>query len=607
MQPKGMKRFELPLLSLLLGMLGLSLFAGTLNYPMVFDDEIYLVGNPIFKNFENFAAIFQHFEAVAKMAAKNGLEGDISTNFLMRPLTYLTFHWNHQADGLNPFGYRLVNVLIHFANALLVWRLASLLLEGRRLENIAFPTSIALIPCLSGLLFFVHPLQMESVIYIIQRATSLCTLFYLAAVICHFEANARASAGWRCASVLSVLGAMFTKESGVTAPVLAVLLDVAVFGTPLRCALWRGRGLLVCLPILPLLLASVSHAQTGAFGGGAILNIATGEANSSYALQYALTQPSVWLAYLRLLVWPQTLNIDPEVSLVKHASDFRFWGSALCLALLLKISALLRCRPQTRFVGEAACFGLLWFALTVSPDSSLVPLPDCMAEHRSYLPSVGIFIMASALLCSVPTPPLAVCASGLILSGAFFTATVQRCKVWSSAEKLWRDVCDKSPGKPRPWLNLAAAYFDAGKLEESEATFLHSIQVAPTVPAFANLAFLNLKRNLPERAFEFAQLGMNYRPSGYDQLLLIHFGDACVRLKRWQPAVKAYREALEMTPSRLDLRLRLSYCLLETFNTDEVLEVLRTGLRLHPDSPQLADAIITAERFHHKFKLRLSP
>ena len=602
-----MKRSEPLWVCLLLGLFGLALFSRTLGYAMVFDDEIYLVGSPIFKSAENFAAIFTNFEGVATMAARSGLEGDISTNFLMRPLTYLTFHWNFRLDGLNPTGYRLLNIVIHCANAFLVWRLAWLLLEGKRLQSAVAPAARALVPCLSALLFFVHPLQIESVVYIIQRATSLCAFFYLAAIVCHFEANKRPGMGWRVTSVLSVLGAMFCKESAVTAPVVAVLLDVTAFGAGLRQAVWRARWLLLTLPILPLLLTAVSQAQRGGFTGKAVLNIAHSEADSAYAFHYALTQPGVWLRYLGLLVWPEALNIDPDVPPVVKATDFRFWGAILGIGLISGIVVFLRDGPRTRFAGEAAFLGLLWFALTVSPDSSLVPLPDLMAEHRSYLPSVGIFILGAALFCSLPLHPLITTALGLALAGAFSIATFQRCTVWSAPELLWRDVCDKSPGKPRPWLNLGAAYFEAGKVEESEATFLHSIEITPTIPAFANLAFINLTRNLPERAYEFGCMGLKYRPSGYDSLLLLHLGDACVRLKRWQEAINVYREVLALLPARLDIRFRLCDCLMETFNPAGVLEVLHAGASFHPDSPELQAAIAKAEGLQDRFKLRLGP
>ena len=602
-----MKRIEPLALCLLLALFGFTIFRGTLGYPMVFDDEIYLVGNPIFKEAQSFRAIFSDFKSLATIASRSGLEGDISTNFLMRPLTYLSFHWNYRWDGLNPSGYRLVNILIHFFNALLVWRLSQLVVLKASPLAQPVPKGHFLIPWVSSLLFFVHPLQIESVVYIIQRATSLCCLFYLATIVLHLEANRRANPWWRCASIISAMAAMLSKESGATVPVLAVIVDMVAFGTALRPALWRARGLLFLLPILPMLLTAVSYAQTGRLGGQTVLNIANGETNPHYGLHYAFTQPGIWLRYLGLIVWPDSLNIDPDIPMVKNARELRFWGAALVLALGYILALLLRSTQTTRFLGNTALLGVLWFTFTILPDSSIVPLPDCMAEHRSYLPSVGIFILGATLLCVLPVPPLLAAVTGLCLTSTLATATVYRCAVWASPQNLWKDVCDKSPQKSRPWLNLGAACFDAGKLEEAEAAFIQSIRVSPSIPAFANLACINLHRQQPQRAYEFARMGMPFRPSGYDHLLLINLGDACRMLNKKDEAIAAYQEALQRFPERLDIRLRLCSCLLETSNAAAAVELLRAATALHPNSTELREAIAQAERLAQQFKLRLGP
>ncbi len=602
-----MKRIEIFCVCLLLGVLGTVLFRGSLDYPMVFDDEIYLRENPIFKDAQNFKAIFYNFKGVATMASKLGIEGDVSTNFLMRPLTYLSFHWNYRLGALNPWGFRFVNIAIHSANALLVWYLAHLLVLKSGALQAAVPRARHLIPSLSCLLFFVHPLQIESVIYIIQRATSLCTLFYLCALIAHIEATTRSSGLWRTASVLCALGAMFSKETGVTVPVLAVALDVAAFQTPLRQACWRARSLLVLLPILPLLLAAVSYAQTGALTGGSVVNIASNSADPAYGVHYALTQPSVWLRYLGLLAWPVGLNIDPDVALVKNLTDVRFWGASLSLVFLFGAAAWSYTQPLRRATNGAIFVGALWFALTLLPDSSLVPLPDCMAEHRTYLSSVGFCLVAATLVCSIPFSQGVVVAIAVVMTLSLSATTFARSKVWASTLRLWRDACDKKPLKARPWLNLGAAYFEAGKLEASEDAFIQSIQVAPSVPAFANLACVNLHRNQPQRAYDFARMGLQCRPSGYDPMLLMNLGDSCRQLRLSQEAIDAYREALQLIPSRLDIRLRLCDALLQTMNTTSALEVLQEGVVHHPKSPELEKAIATVEGMKNQFRLRLGP
>jgi tetratricopeptide (TPR) repeat protein len=589
---------------------GLLLYAGTMPYPMVFDDEIYLIRNPIFKEPEHFLSIFTDFAKVARMASQQGLDGDISTNFLMRPLTYLSFHINHRLGGLDPRGYRMVNITIHLLNAALVGRLVQMLLERMRESLRIDARGIGTISGLSGLVFLVHPLQLESVVYVIQRATSLCTLFYLLGVVCHFRANQRGGRLWRAASVLAGLAAMLCKESGATLPVVALLLDWWACGARtfagLKAAAWRARFLCVLLPLVPLLLTLVSSAQTGEVAGKSLLTIAHGGNDASHALHYALTQPWVWWRYLALFLWPFPQNADPEIPMVLAATDPRFWAAAAGLCLLFCLPAALHRLPAQRMLSDILAVGLAWFALTIAPDSTLVPLPDAMAEHRTYLPSVGLCMASGFVLWRASERwTLGWMGSALCLP-LLFSAAYKRREAWASVEAFWSDVCSKSPGKPRPWINLGAAHYDAGRLREAEEAFLRSIQAAPTVPAIANLAAVYLAMNNPSKAHETAKSGLPLRPSGYDASLLGQLAYASVRLRLWEDAVWAHSELLKLQPSSLPFRMHLAGCYLQMGNASSAVDVLRAGLTAHPGSSELRRMLAEAERIAGgSFKLRL--
>lgn len=594
---------------------GTLLYAGTLPFPMLFDDEIYLIGNPIFKEAGNFRLILSDFSKVARLAAERGLDGDISTNFIMRPLTYLSFHLNYRLGELDPRGYRLVNVALHLSNALLVAQLARVLLrllhktlgiEGKSTDWIAG---------VSGLLFLVHPLQLESVVYLVQRATSLCTLFYLSGVLCHFQANLRCSAMWRVASVFAALAAMLCKESGATLPVVALLLDWWVSGprnlTKLKEAAWRARFLCILLPLIPLLLAAISAAQVGDLVGKSLLTIAHGGNDFSHALHYALTQPGVWLRYLSLFLWPFPQNADPDIPLVNTAADPSFWAAAGGLLLIFCLPAVVSRSPSKRFFGESISAGLGWFALTISPDSTFVPLPDLMAEHRTYLPSVGLCLVLAIVLCRHSMDRKLTWIASTMCLASLFIATLKRMEVWGSPESFWADVCAKSPDKPRPWINLGAAHYDAERLSEAENAFVRSIQAAPTVPAIANLAAVHLALNNPERAYEIAKSGLPLRPSGYDAALLGGLANSSVRLRRWDDAIWAYSELLQIQPFSLAHRMQLAGAYLDAGNSVAAVEVLRAGLSAtpdatHPDASNLRRMLEMAEQIaNQSFKLQL--
>ena len=610
-----MKRFELPVLLLLLGMLAAGIFGPTLPYSPVFDDEVYLVANPIFKDPKSFANLFLDFHNVATFASRNLLDPDLSTNFIMRPLTYGTFHLNHLLGGMQPRGYRLVNICIHLANALLVWRLSRILLQT---GTASAPTGTGdsfclrgLAPSLASLLFFLHPLQLESAVYLIQRATSLCALFYLLGLVCHFQANASVRRGprlgWRAASILSVFAAMLSKESAVTAPVLAVALDILVLGASAGAALRNAAGLLLLVPYLPLMLLKVSAAQAGGFSAVKAVNIAHTSPDPSYALHYLLSQTEVWWRYIGLFVCPSSLNIDPDLRPILSFTEPRFLLAGAGWLLLLVGALTFWRRPQSRVWTAPLFLAALWFALTLLPDSSFVPLPDLLAEHRTYIPLAGLCIGCAAALLACPAPPL--CTAGVALTAlvALGTTSVARGRVWSTPVALWQDTALKSPGKVRCWLNLGAAYYEAGELQRAEEAFLKSLQIEPTVPGASNLATVYLKLNQPQRALAIALDGLRLRPTGYDRLLLAALGEALIRSGRPGEAVAHYEELLQMNPSILLASHNLGHCHLQLGQFQLAREVFLAGLRHHPNQPNLLSGLAAAEAGANSFKLRLGP
>lgn len=606
-----MKRFELPALLLVLSLLAAVILGPTLPYAPVFDDEVYLVVNPIFKDPKNFSNLLLDFKSVATFASKNLLDPDLSTNFIMRPLTYGTFHLNHRFGGMQPSGYRLVNICIHLANALLVWRLNRILFHGTARAAAAedTPGLCRWAPALASLLFFLHPLQLESAVYIIQRATSLCTLFYLLGLVCHFNANAdvrtAARLGWRAASIVSVFAAMLSKESAVTTPVLALALDFFFLGTGAVAAVRNAAGLLLLVPYLPAMLLKVSAAQAGGLSGAKALNIAHTSPDPSYALHYLMSQTEVWWRYLRLFVWPSSLNIDPDLRPILKFTEPRFLLSLGGWLAVLAGAFFVHRRPQYRAWSTPLALALLWFGMTLLPDSSVVPLPDLMAEHRTYLPTVGLCIGCAAALLACEVPPVWTATVALSALAGLGATSAARCKAWSSPVALWQDTTAKSPGKVRCWLNLGAAYFEAGRLAESEEAFLKSLSVEPTVPGAANLATVYLKLNQPEKALPIALDGLRLRPTGYDHLLLATLGEALVRSARPREAVQYYEELLQMNPGILLASHNLGHCHLQLGQFQLAREVFIAGLRHHPNQPNLLSGLAAAEAGANAFKLRL--
>jgi Flp pilus assembly protein TadD len=505
----------------ILVLIGLALYGYTLPFPFVFDDHIYLVNNPLATDARSFRYPFE-FHDFANRATSLGLQVDLSTNFILRPFAYLTFYLNYLAGGLQPPGFRAVNILIHCANAVLLLALVRRLLLHA--QPVPAPASSApFIAMCAALLFLVHPLQIESVTYVIQRFTSLGVFFYLATVLLFVasrtaveEKITRRCRRWSLASM--ALG-ICTKEFLFTAPFLMVALDCVVLRAPLREALRRIVPWALFLPIVPVLMGLTAAAQSGAANFTTWLNVAGQDSpDPSYPLYYALTQPGVIVGYLRRMFLPYGLNIDPELPPVTSPWQWRFLAPVAFLIALLGVSwAWWRRQPDDPLRRVGFVF-VLWLFLGFSIDSSIVPLPDLISEHRSYLSTIGCFgavaCLAGAVRMRLPPalrwlPPavLGVWAIGLT------AATVERHEKWRSNLAIWSDAAAKSPAKPRVWANLGTALARDGQNARAAEAFARIIALDPrNVHAHYKLVQVEMRLGRMREAIALAEAGLRIDP-----------------------------------------------------------------------------------------------
>ncbi|GAO02331.1 transmembrane and TPR repeat-containing protein F38B6.6 [Anaeromyxobacter sp. PSR-1] len=416
--------------------------------------------------------------------------------YLGRPnrwVGYLTFALNYRAGALAPAGYHAVNVAIHLATACLVYGLAVLLLRTPRLAGSRVARSPRAFAFVAAALFACHPLQAQAVTYVVQRLTSLATLFYVGSVVLYLwarlapaDARRRRVAAY-AGSVASAALAARTKEIAVTLPAALALLELAFLdGRPRRRALALTPFALVALSI-PLTLIGVRTA-IGA-GVSDVLSAAASAARVQTTLgrlEYLATETTVVVEYVRLLLLPVGQNVDHV-----HPTHLSFLdgpvllsSAGILVAAGLALYAVVR-RLRDDAMAALAGFGVLWFLLALSVESSVFPIVDVMNEHRVYLPSVGFFLAAAVAIgwgAARLVPARAGGASvvaGAVLAAVLAAGTQARNRVWESQLTLWADAARKSPGSPRPLNNLGVALEGAGRRDEAEAAFLAAMRIDP--------------------------------------------------------------------------------------------------------------------------------
>lgn len=560
--------------------LGVLLYGHTLSFPFVFDDHIYLVDNPLVKDGQSFS-YRGDFVAFSTCSKRLGLDPDLSTNFILRPVTYLTFYINYVIDGMKPRGFRAVNIAIHCANAVLLFMVLLHLLSRSRKSGSVTSASERFIAFVASLLFLAHPLQTESVTYIVQRFTSLAAFFYLFTIltylIAHSSENKTTATFFRWTSLVGLVLGMLSKESLFTAPFMLLLLDWMVMGIPLKVVWRRTLPYFLCLPIIPALIVLTSWAQhSGQASVSTVFNITNPYSDTNYQYHYALTQLSVVLTYLRLIVFPRGLNLDWEYPLSRHLWDEQVLGSAATIIGIVGMAWLWYFRRQEDARRSLCLFSVTWYFMTLAISSSVVPLPDLLAEHRCYIASMGAL---TALACCMDVARtfvaerygfrhvIGACAVAWVLMLA--VGTLARNEVWRSEIGNWADAAAKSPGKFRPLMNLGVAYVEQGKHREGIVCFRKALQIEPALIAgYENLAAMeNMLRNHGE-ALLVTQVGLKYAP--FSCKLHFHKAVACNGLGQIEKSIKWFKKAIKLNPDHKQSHLALG--------------VIYTGLKQYDDA-----------------------
>ncbi|MBK8040233.1 MAG: tetratricopeptide repeat protein [Verrucomicrobiaceae bacterium] len=582
--------------------LAVALYVPTLHHDKLLDDTSYVFENPLLETGKSFLYPIE-LTGFIRDAHQRGLQGDLAVNFILRPVGYATFFWNRIMHGQETAGYRIVNIAIHAVNALLLWLLASRLLAAQGLPG-RWGASVA------ALLFAVHPVMTESVTYIAQRFESLATLFVLATTLMWITQRQASSAGrpplyaviLSFGSVCFLLLAMLTKETGVVTPVLLILAAWLVLGnSPLKAVL-SASGPLCCLPLVPALLAATTFIHHGDIFPSTVLNMTNHPSAPLTPLEYAVSELPVWAAYLGVLFWPVHLRFDPLVAPLVSIWEPQLWTAVLVCGGLVG-GGWIAWRRRRNTGGGLVFFGILWFFISLLPSSSIVPLPDLYAEHRTYLPSVGLFLALAVMVewCwqALRSPYSRWLLAGAVTAcvGILSVATVQRNEQLRDEVALYRQIVAENPDHSRAWLVLSSALVHRSDKEGGLECLEKALECPhPSARVFINLGILLLNQNQVTRAHEITQQGLQRFPE--DPKLLHNAGVAHYLADRTSEAEKCLLRTLELAPSHWPTALPLAHVYCRTQRPLDALHLLEQLARMQPLPAQEADLLAKLRRQH---------
>ncbi len=582
-----------------LALLVLALAAGAAYHdsfhgPFVFDDVLAIQNNP---DIRSFATTLRENPAVDTATAVG------------RPLLRVSLWANYALGGLDVRGYHAVNLLLHLAVAFTLFAFTRRLLASPRLAPryaaASGPLALAI-----ALLWTVHPLQSESVTYVVQRAEMLGALFYLltlyAVVRCAEASVSRGGRAWAVAAVLLCLLGMASKETLATAPLVALAMD-RIFFSSSWSALWRARrGLYLALAATWIFQALLVFASAGRKGTvGFALSIAWWE--------YALTQPYYLCRYLALSLWPGPLVFDYGSYVARGAGEIVPYLLVVLALGALTLFALWK-RPALGFLG-------LWFFALLGPTSSVVPVvTQTGAEHRMYLPLAAVVVLAVLGVHALARrhPPLGPRLAAVLLvlaTLALGTRTVLRNRDYRSDVSLWKSVTEQRPINARGYSNLCKALDEAGRPSDALAHCDEAIRLEPDLAeAYNNLgkALMDLGRT-PEAVGRY-QEALRLKP----QLAEAHnnLGMALIGVGRLSEAAAHFMQALRLAPTYAEVHANVGILLANTGHVAEAIAHYQEALRLDPGFWQayngLGNVLVNVGRApeaipHFESALRLRP
>ncbi len=517
------------ILALVFGSLTVFIYLPALHSPFLFDDLPFIIYNPAIQNLGDWQAIY-------------------SFNPPRFVGTY-AFALNYYFFKDDVLSYHVINLGIHLISTFLVWWLVKLTLKTPRMQNTMFPApppqhslNLSGAAFLTAALFAVHPLQTMAVNHLTQRYTILGAMFYLLALTLYIKGRLQPIRPYffLYAAIFAMAG-LYTKQTTFTLPIMLVLYELFFFG-------WKKNQKFNWLYGLPFIFILLFLPMLYFINGASVLTASC--PSQSHDLEiitvpaYVLTQLRVIPTYLKLFFWPAQLNFDYDFRLSTSLWEplSTFWGGIFLISLLLFA---LKMAGKDKLLA----FSMLWFFLTLSVESSFGVIPYVITEYRTYLPSIGLCLLAAyCLLRFLHSRFLRIMILVLIIASLSYL-TLARNKIWGNEMALWEDTVKKSPGKSRPWVNLSGAHFVRGHFDATIYYAKKALELNPfELTALYNLSSAYSQKGEYSTALAYALRAFHLSPNSIREVELL--GYLYLKSQNYPQALHYYQKLIEISPHK---------------------------------------------------------
>ena len=572
-------RVRLCLLALLLSALTIFAYRPAWNGDFIWDDDLYITNNALLTAPDGLRKIWFSLEVPSQYF----------------PLVYTTFRIERAVWGLNPTGYHWVNLLLHLANALLVWRL---------LVRLKIPGA-----WLAAAIFALHPVQVESVAWITELKNVLMGFFFLLTLLAWIDfIDLKTPRRWLfyAAAIFFFSLALSAKTTACTVPA-ALLLILWLKKKPIR-----PETLLQLVPFLVLaagmgLLAvwwEKYHQRTGLLSALAPVE------------RLLVASHAIWF-YLGKLLWPAKLIFSyPKWKL--DVGDPFAYGWVLAAVALCAVIWFAR-----RFVGRSVEVAGLFFVATLAPVIGFIMLYTFrytfVADHYQYLASIGPITLAAAGISqfcgSFKYRRELLSAVGVLIIGTLWLLTWRQSSTYRDVETLWRTTIAKNPSGWMAYNNLGIALAERGEVDQAISQYKESLKLYSDDPeTHYNLGNALLKKGQIDEAIAQCREGIRLNPRDPDAHVAL--GNALLTEREVDEAIAEYSKAVEIWPADTEAYCNLGAAFLNKGDATNAEAQYRKALWLQPDIAearvQLGNILLQRGDFPHALAeydsaLRIAP
>jgi tetratricopeptide (TPR) repeat protein len=444
--------YAVVLLLFVLAAAGLFVYGNTFRNEFVYDDSAFVVNNP---NIRTLSPAVKFFDP-GTSSNNPTMNGD-----LWRPLTTFSYALTYRFFGLSPSAFHVISVIMHIANAFLVFWLV-FLIAARSAERTAVFREPLITAFIASLVFLVHPVQSESVAWISQRSNELFLFFLAPAFIAYIYHRSSPRGGDQlllCVSLFAFVLSLLSKEMAISLPFIIFAYEYIIASNSIKGCLKQSIPYFAAVIAFALArqLALGKTAQTGYWAGGLIPQM--------------LTMVKGFAYYVKLIFIPYPLSVD-YLFRVKHTADLEVLGCGLLLAGIIYLGW--RLRKDMLLIS----FGIFLFFLSLIPVSNVFPLRFIINERFLYLAAAGFGIalaqaavdLAAARRKLMGLPSAVVVGCGLALLIAVY------CSITVNRNLAWRDQYSFASENLKTCPQCATLHFAMGDAYASKREYDKAIE-----------------------------------------------------------------------------------------------------------------------------------